>query len=71
MDIDLNRMGGDYGYGRSKAFARHSLLEGESPEYKEKHLQEWKSEDPQAFMEWLEWCKEMEGPDFFKGTSFE
>ncbi|MCQ2977185.1 MAG: hypothetical protein MJ232_04125 [archaeon] len=71
MEIDLNRMGGDYGYGRGKAFARHSLLEGKSSEYKEKHLQEWKAEDPKAFAEWLEWCKEMDGLDFFKGTSFE
>ena len=71
MEIDFDWLDGDYGYGRGTAFARLSLLDGKSPEYKEKNLKEWQEDDPKAFAEWLKWCKEMEGPEFFKGTSFE
>ena len=61
----------NHGYGGYKPFSMRSLIRDESPEYKEKHLQNWKAENPKAFAKWLKWCKEMEGPEFFKGTSFE
>ncbi|MCQ2738374.1 MAG: hypothetical protein MJ224_07185 [archaeon] len=61
----------NHGYGGYKPFSMRSLIRGRSAELKEERLQKWKAENPEAFAKWLEWCKRMEGPDFFKGTSFE
>ncbi|MCQ2738556.1 MAG: hypothetical protein MJ224_08115 [archaeon] len=38
---------------------------------KERMLQRWYDKDPEHFNEWLEWAKDITGPELFEGTSFE